>query len=41
MGALIEKVGGTVAGYLFVIELAALEGRSKLGGAPASALVSL
>jgi adenine phosphoribosyltransferase len=40
-GALIEKVGGTVAGYLFFIELAALEGRSKLGGAPASALVSL
>jgi adenine phosphoribosyltransferase len=40
-GALIEKVGGVVAGYLFLIELGALEGRTRLSGAPVSALVSL
>jgi adenine phosphoribosyltransferase len=40
-GALVEKVGGAVAGYLFLIELAALKGRGRLGGAQVSALVEL
>lgn len=40
-GALVEKVGGTLAGYLFLIELAALEGRERLSGVPISALISL
>ena len=30
-GRLVERLGGTVAGYSFLIELAALEGRSQLG----------
>lgn len=36
---LIEKVGGTLAGYLFVIELTFLDGRKKLGESPIRALI--
>jgi adenine phosphoribosyltransferase len=32
VGKLIEQVGGTVAGFGFVIELTFLSGRSKLNG---------
>ncbi len=39
-GALIEKLGGIVAGYAFVIELAFLEGRKRLGDAPVQALLT-
>jgi adenine phosphoribosyltransferase len=38
---LIERVGGRVAGYSFVIELADLEGRKKLGDFPVEALFSM
>ena len=37
---LVEKVGGKVAGFLFVIELAFLEGRKRLGDHPAHALLT-
>jgi adenine phosphoribosyltransferase len=37
---LVERLGGTVAGYCFVIELAFLGGRAALAGAPTSALVT-
>lgn len=30
-GALVERLGGTVAGYFFAIELGALNGRDRLG----------
>jgi adenine phosphoribosyltransferase len=36
---LIERLGGQVAGVLFLIELAFLKGRERLGGVPATALV--
>jgi adenine phosphoribosyltransferase len=36
---LVEMIGGTVAGCLFVIELAALRGRSRLAGYSVDALV--
>jgi adenine phosphoribosyltransferase len=36
---LVEMIGGTVAGCLFVIELAALGGRSRLAGYSVDALV--
>jgi adenine/guanine phosphoribosyltransferase-like PRPP-binding protein len=36
----VERLGGTVAGYCFVIELAFLGGRAALAGAPTSALVT-
>ena len=36
---LVEKVGGKVAGFSFVIELAFLNGRNHLGGAPVNALI--
>jgi adenine phosphoribosyltransferase len=39
-GELVAKVGGEVAAYLFLAELAALEGRSKLGASAVRALVS-
>lgn len=35
---LVERVGGNVAGYSFVIELTDLGGRSKLGGHPVEVL---
>lgn len=35
---LIERIGGHVAGYAFVIELAELAGRKRLGARPAEAL---
>lgn len=38
-GALIQKLGGTVAGYAFVVELAFLSGRSRLGETPVQALI--
>jgi adenine phosphoribosyltransferase len=38
-GHLIEECGGEVAGYVFVIELAALGGRARLGDPPAVSLV--
>jgi adenine phosphoribosyltransferase len=37
---LVEKLGGTVVGALFVIELAFLDGRSKLGGHDVHALIT-
>jgi adenine phosphoribosyltransferase len=40
-GALVGKVGGMLAGYLFLIELAALKGRDRLSSVPISALISL
>lgn len=39
-GALIARVGGTIAGYAFPIELAALSGRARLNGAAVHALVT-
>jgi adenine phosphoribosyltransferase len=36
---LVEKLGGTVAGFAFVIELDFLNGREKLGGYPVHSLV--
>ncbi|HEU0122233.1 MAG TPA: adenine phosphoribosyltransferase [Bryobacteraceae bacterium] len=36
---LVEKLGGTVAGFSFVIELDFLHGREKLGGYPVHSLV--
>jgi adenine phosphoribosyltransferase len=36
---LVEKLGGTVAGFAFVIELDFLNGRSKLGGYGVSSLI--
>ncbi len=38
-GKLITRLGGTVAAYLFLIELGFLNGRSRLHGAPVYALV--
>ena len=35
---LVERLGAQVAGYLFVLELKALSGRSQLGGQPTAAL---
>ncbi len=37
---LVEKLGGTVAGALFVIELTFLDGRSKLAGYDVHALIA-
>jgi adenine phosphoribosyltransferase len=36
---LIEEVGGTVAGFVFLIELEALDGRSRLGMYPVRAVL--
>lgn len=38
---LVERVGGKVAGYSFVIELRDLEGRKRLGAYPVEALFGL
>ena len=38
-GRLVERLGGHLVGYSFVVELEALVGRAKLGGAPVQALV--
>ncbi|MEM9517016.1 MAG: adenine phosphoribosyltransferase [Actinomycetota bacterium] len=38
---LVETLGGVIAGLSFVIELADLDGRSKLGGRPITALMSI
>ncbi len=37
---LVEKLGGVVAGYCFVIELGFLGGRKLLGNAPVAALIA-
>ena len=37
---LVADLGGAVAGYAFVVELAALGGRARLGGRPVTALVT-
>ncbi len=37
---LVAKLGGEVAGFGFVIELAFLDGRSRLGGVPVRSLIS-
>jgi len=37
--ALVEKLGGEVAGAAFLIELVFLQGRKKLGGIPVHALI--
>lgn len=39
VAALVEKLGGTVAGFAFVIELDFLAGRKKLGNYPISSLI--
>lgn len=39
-GKLVELVGGVVAGYAFLIELAALQGRKRLGSYPTRALLT-
>lgn len=39
-GRLVEKLGGRLAGYGFLIELAALDGRQKLGEAPVHSLIT-
>ncbi len=36
---LVEKLGGTVAGFVFLVELAFLGGREKLGSYPYEALI--
>ena len=36
---LVERLGGTVAGFAFVIELDFLKGRERLGGRPVHALI--
>ena len=38
-GELVRKVGGVVAGYVFLIELAALRGRVKLDGTAVESVV--
>ncbi len=38
-GKLVEKTGAKVAGYGFLIELAGLGGRARLGGAPVHAVL--
>ena len=38
-GRLVERQGGTIAGFAFVIELDFLAGRQKLGGKPLEALL--
>jgi adenine phosphoribosyltransferase len=37
---LIEKIGGTVAGIAFLIELAALQGRGKIGSYKVTSIIS-
>ena len=38
---LIEKAGGTVVGFSFVMRLEGLDGLSKLGSTPSSSLISM
>ncbi len=38
-GALIRRLGGVVAGYVFVVELAFLDGRDRIPDAPVRSLV--
>ena len=40
MAQMIEEAGGIVAGFMFVIELAGLEGRKVLSQYPVYSLVS-
>ena len=40
-GELVRRLGGTVAGYLFLVELDGLAGREKLTDAPVISLVTL
>ncbi len=37
---LIEKIGGQVAGIVFLIELAELAGREKIGGYKINSIIS-
>lgn len=37
---LVEECGGEVSGFAFVIELAALDGRARLGGSPVTTLLT-
>lgn len=37
---LVEECGGEVGGFAFVIELAALDGRARLGGCPVTTLLT-
>jgi adenine phosphoribosyltransferase len=37
---LVEKLGGTVAGFVFLVELGFLSGREKLSGYPCEALIT-
>ncbi len=39
-GELVRACGGDIVGYGFVIELSFLDGRSRLGGAPVSSLLT-
>ncbi len=38
---LVAEAGGTLAGYVFLMELGFLDGRAKLGGAAAASLLAL
>lgn len=38
-GALVQQLGGELMGYLFILEIAFLQGRSKLGGVPTITLL--
>jgi len=39
--SLVRRLGGEVSGFLFMVELAALDGRSQLGGLPVRSLIGL
>lgn len=38
-GELVKKLGGELMGYLFLLEIAPLKGREKLGGVPVVTLL--
>ncbi|KAK3354679.1 phosphoribosyltransferase-like protein [Neurospora tetraspora] len=38
-GELVQKLGGETIGYLFILEIAFLKGREKLGGVPVTTLL--
>jgi adenine phosphoribosyltransferase len=38
-GALVQQLGGELMGYLFILEIPVLNGRSKLGGVPTVTLL--
>lgn len=38
-GTLVKQLGGELMGYLFILEISVLNGRSKLGGVPTVTLL--